>query len=42
VHWLATVEVTCVISAVCETFVMVNLWIQSGTLVRADLKPQLI
>jgi hypothetical protein len=35
-------EVTCVISAVFETFVMVILWFQRGTLVRADLKPHLI
>jgi hypothetical protein len=39
VHWLATMEV---ISAVFETFIMVILWLQRGTVVRADLKPHLI
>jgi hypothetical protein len=39
VHWLATAEATCVISAVFETFVMVTLWLQHGTLVRIDFKP---
>jgi hypothetical protein len=35
-------EVTCVISAVFETFFMVILWLQHGTVVRADLKPHII
>jgi hypothetical protein len=42
VHWLATVEVICMISAVFETLVMFISWLQRGTLVTADLKPHLI
>lgn len=41
-HLLATVETTCVISVVPETFVIVILWLHCGTVVRADLKPHLI
>jgi hypothetical protein len=42
VHWLANLEVPCVISALIETFIMVILGLQRGNLVSTDFKPHLI
>jgi ABC-type transport system involved in cytochrome c biogenesis permease subunit len=42
VHWLTAMEVTFVISVVFESFIIVILWLQQGTLVRVDLKFHLV